>query len=153
MLCCAVFSCSVVSYSLGPHGLQLTRLLCPWGFSSQKQWSGLPCPPPGDLPNLGIEPRSPDHRWISYHLRQRGSHNVVHGCDLKNDRIILVRFRGKRFNITVIQLYAQTINPKKLKLNGSMNTYKTIQNQYPQKMFFSSQRIRMQKQEVKRHLE
>ena len=22
-------------------------------------WSGLPCPPPGDLPNLGIEPRSP----------------------------------------------------------------------------------------------
>ena len=22
-------------------------------------WSGLPCPPPGDLPNPGIEPRSP----------------------------------------------------------------------------------------------
>ena len=35
------------------------RLLCPWGFSSQEYWSGLPCPPPGDLPNPGIKPRSP----------------------------------------------------------------------------------------------
>ena len=26
------------------------------GFSRQEYWSGLPCPPPGDLPNLGIEP-------------------------------------------------------------------------------------------------
>ena len=29
------------------------------GFSRQKYWSGLPCPSPGDLPNLGIEPSSP----------------------------------------------------------------------------------------------
>ena len=28
------------------------------GFSRQEYWSGLPCPPPGDLPALGIEPRS-----------------------------------------------------------------------------------------------
>ena len=35
------------------------RLLCPWGFSRQEYWSGLPCPPPGDLPNPGMEPRSP----------------------------------------------------------------------------------------------
>ena len=27
------------------------------GFSRQKYWSGLPCPPPGDLPDPGIEPR------------------------------------------------------------------------------------------------
>ena len=27
-------------------------------FSRQKYWSGLPCPPPGDLPNSGIEPIS-----------------------------------------------------------------------------------------------
>ena len=26
------------------------------GFSWQEYWSGLPCPPPGDLPNPGIEP-------------------------------------------------------------------------------------------------
>ena len=28
------------------------------GFSRQEYWSGLPCPPPGDLPNPGIEPTS-----------------------------------------------------------------------------------------------
>ena len=28
------------------------------GFSRQESWSGLPCPSPGDLPNLGIEPVS-----------------------------------------------------------------------------------------------
>ena len=29
------------------------------GFSRQEYWSGLPCPPPGDLPNSGIEPAAP----------------------------------------------------------------------------------------------
>jgi len=29
------------------------------GFSRQEYWSGLPCLPPGDLPNPGIEPASP----------------------------------------------------------------------------------------------
>ena len=29
------------------------------GFSRQEEWSGLPCPPPEDLPNPGIESRSP----------------------------------------------------------------------------------------------
>ena len=28
------------------------------GFSRQEYWSGLPCPPPGDLPYPGIEPTS-----------------------------------------------------------------------------------------------
>ena len=28
------------------------------GFSRKEHWSGLTCPPPGDLPNPGIEPRS-----------------------------------------------------------------------------------------------
>ena len=29
------------------------------GFSRQEYWSGLPFPSPGDLPDPGIEPRSP----------------------------------------------------------------------------------------------
>ena len=28
------------------------------GFSRQEHWSGFPCPPPGDLPDPGIEPTS-----------------------------------------------------------------------------------------------
>ena len=35
-----------------------TRLLCPWGFSRKEDRSGLPCLPPGDLPNPGMEPTS-----------------------------------------------------------------------------------------------
>ena len=34
----------------------------------------------------------------------------VLGCTLKNDRTISVRFQGKPFNITVIQVYAPTSN-------------------------------------------
>ena len=61
----AVLSCSVMSHSLRPHGLFAT----PWavahqaslsmGFSRQEYWNGFPGPPPGDLPNPRIEPRSP----------------------------------------------------------------------------------------------
>ena len=36
--------------------------------------------------------------------------NAVLGCNLKNDRMISVRLQGKPFNITVIQVYAPTIN-------------------------------------------
>ena len=37
-----------------PHQAPLSM-----GFSRQEDWSGLPCPPPGDLPDPGIKPRSP----------------------------------------------------------------------------------------------
>ena len=36
--------------------------------------------------------------------------NAVLGCNLKNDRMISVRFQGKPFNITVIQVYAPNSN-------------------------------------------
>ena len=36
--------------------------------------------------------------------------NAVFGCNLKNDRMISVRFQGQPFNITVIQVYAPTSN-------------------------------------------
>ena len=40
----------------------------------------------------------------------KGVQNAVLGCNLKNDRMISVRFQGKPFNITVIQVYASTSN-------------------------------------------
>ena len=36
--------------------------------------------------------------------------NAVFGCNLKNDRMILVQFQGKPFRTTVIQVYALTSN-------------------------------------------
>ena len=37
----------------------LTLCDLPMRFSREEYWSGLPCPPPGDFPDPGIEPRSP----------------------------------------------------------------------------------------------
>ena len=59
MGCCTVLSHSAMSDCLQPHGLQPARPLCPWEFTRQESWSGLPCPPPWDLSNPRIEPRSP----------------------------------------------------------------------------------------------
>ena len=39
--------------------------------------------------------------------------NSVLGCSLKNNRMVSVRFQGKPFNITVIQVYAPTSNTEK----------------------------------------
>ena len=47
----------VVSDSLRPHELQPAGSSV-WGFSRQEYWNGLPCLPPGDLPNPEITPRS-----------------------------------------------------------------------------------------------
>ena len=35
------------------------------GFSKQEYWSGLPFPSPGDLPDPGIKPRSPELQAVS----------------------------------------------------------------------------------------
>ena len=49
---------SVMSDSLGPWTVACQASLST-GFSRQEYWSGLPFPPPGDFPDLGIEPASP----------------------------------------------------------------------------------------------
>ena len=43
--------------------------------------------------------------------------NAVTGCNLKDDRMTLVRFQGTPFNITVIQVYAPTINAKEAEIH------------------------------------
>ena len=43
---CNLIDCSLPGFSV--HG----------DFSRQEYWSGLPCPPPGDLPDPGIKPSS-----------------------------------------------------------------------------------------------
>ena len=52
-----VVSCSVVSNSVTPWTVACQASLS-IEFSGQEYWSGLPFSSPGDLPNLGIEPRS-----------------------------------------------------------------------------------------------
>ena len=52
--------------------------------------------------------------------------NALLGRNLKNDRMISVHFQGKPFNFMVIQDTSQPVTLKKLKLKGSMKTYKTF---------------------------
>ena len=47
------------------------------GFPRQECWSGLPCPVPGDLPNLGIEARSLHCGWMLYCLSHQGSPRIL----------------------------------------------------------------------------
>ena len=42
----------------GPPWTVANQALLSMGFSRQEYWSGLPCPPPGNLPNPGVEPVS-----------------------------------------------------------------------------------------------
>ena len=48
-----------VSHSAESDSLRSHQPPLSMGFSRQECWSGLPCLPPGDLPNPGIEPESP----------------------------------------------------------------------------------------------
>ena len=50
------------------------------GFPRQEYWSGLPFPPPGDLPHPGIEPMTPvspalaSSSWLQNHSEREGNH-------------------------------------------------------------------------------
>ena len=89
-----------------------------------------------ELKWTGMGEFNSDDHYIYYcgqeSLRRNGvaltvsKRNAVLGCNLKDDRMISVHLQGKPFNITVIQLYGLPIMRKKLKLNGSMKTYKTF---------------------------
>ena len=54
-------------------------------FPRQVYWSGLPCPPPGDLPNPGIEPGLQHCRQILYCLSHQGSPEDLLGTTKTSD--------------------------------------------------------------------
>ena len=51
VLCCAKLHPTLCD----PHGCKVHQALLSMEFSRQEYWSGLPFPPPGHLPNPGIE--------------------------------------------------------------------------------------------------
>ena len=52
--------------------------------------------------------------------------NAVLGCSLKNNRKISVCFQGKPFNITVIQVYAPSINAEEAEVERFYEDYETF---------------------------
>ena len=53
--------------------------------------------------------KSPRRNGVAIMVNKRVQ-NAVLGCNLKNNRMISVRFQGKPFSITVLQAYAPTSN-------------------------------------------
>ena len=63
--------------------------------------------------------------------------NAVLGCNLKNDRMISVRFQGKPFNITVIQVYAPTSNTEEAEVKWFYADLQDLLELTPKKVSFS----------------
>ena len=59
--------------------------------------------------------------------------NAVLGCNLKNDRIISVHSQGKPFNITVIQVYAQTSHAEEAEVEQFYEDLQDLLELTPQK--------------------
>ena len=79
---------------LWPHRLQPGRLLCPWAFSRQEYWNGLPFPSPGDFPDPEIELTSPvlsgftaEPQWLStkeYYSPIKRNEVLIHATSQMN---------------------------------------------------------------------
>ena len=54
--------------------------------------------------------------------------NVVFECNFKNNRMFSVRFQGKLFNMTVIQVYALTSDAEEAEIEQFYDDLQTIQN-------------------------
>ena len=79
-----VFSCSVVSSSLRPHGLYVARQApLSMVFFRQEYRSELPFPSPGALPNPGIKPGSPSLQADSLPSEPPGKPKLLHCSAIK----------------------------------------------------------------------
>ena len=59
--------------------------------------------------------------------------NAVLGCSLKNDRMISVRFQGKLFNITIIQVYAPNNNAEEAEVEQCYEDLQDVSELTPPK--------------------
>ena len=90
-----------------------------------------------ELKWTGMGEFNSDNHYIDYSgqesLRRNGLALIVNKspkcsieCNCKDDRMISVRFQGKLFNVTAIQVYDPTTNAEEAELNGSLKTYVTF---------------------------
>ena len=102
-----------------------------------------------ELKWTGMGEFNSDNRYIYYcgqeSLRRNGVditvnkqvQNVVLGCNLKNDRMISVRFQGKPFSIIVIQVYAPTSNAEEAEVEWFYEDLQDLLELTAKKMLFS----------------
>ena len=104
--CVCMFSCfSHVKLIVILRGLQpyvAPQAPLSMGFSRQECWSGLPCPPPGDLSNPGIEPASPALKADSLPLSHQES-SIFSYLDLNVRTICDPDFDGGTIKVGIFQ--------------------------------------------------
>ena len=110
-----------------------------------------------ELKQIGMGKLNSDDHYIYYcgqkFLRRNGVAiivnrrvwNAVLGCNLKSDRMISVRFKGKPLNITVIQVYAPTTKAKEAEVEQFYEDLQDLLELTPKKVSFSLLRTGMQK--------
>ena len=102
-----------------------------------------------ELKWTGMDEFNSDDHYIYYcgqeSLRRNGVaimvnkrvRNAVLGCNLKKDKMISVRFQGKPFNITVIQVYVPTSNAEEAEVERSYEYLQDLLELIPKKDVFS----------------
>ena len=112
------------------------------GFSKQEYWSGLPFPSPGDLPNPGVEPRSPTlqadalpsealgksyserNRMLNRKLpntQNRGFYNMYLGTE--NRQQLLYMTEKDNFTVKLLLLNESLLNGKFMLMYGKPPIY------------------------------
>ena len=84
------------------------------GFPRQEYWSGLPFPPPGDLPDPGIEPVSPTLAGLFFTIESSGKpfNRVYH--------------EAKVFNFDEVQFFNISLNEYTFGINSRIYTTKNF---------------------------
>ena len=90
------------------------------GFSSQDHWSGLPFPSPGDLPDPGIEPRSPALQTGA--LPSEPPNNKTISFEKKIQMIFCNLGLGKNFSENTNHKKRDKFDSKTLKTSVCQNT-------------------------------
>ena len=101
-----------------------------------------------ELKWIGMGEFNSDYQYIHYYgqesLRRHGVvlivservQNAVLGCNLKNNRMILIYFQGKPFNITTIQVYGPITDAKETKVDQFYEDLQGLLELTPKKMSF-----------------
>ena len=79
---------------------------------------------------------SPRRNGVAIMVNKR-VRNAILACNLKNDRMISVRFQGKPVNITVIQVYAPTSNAEEAEVEQFYEDLQDLPELIPKKLTFS----------------
>ena len=87
------------------------------GFSRQEYWSGLPCPPPGNISNPGIEPTTPASPALAGGFFFFFFLPIPHlGCPVQDGKspvfqICLVLLRGRVLVFSKLPLHVVSTDP------------------------------------------